>query len=83
MARGRRNESSGCYTSTPIRYNSTNKLTIYKAKFDTITILMQTFGSQTWDTALGLQALMACNIADEVESVLGKGHDYLKKAQVS
>lgn len=44
---------------------------------------MQTFGSQTWDTALGLQALMACNVADEVESVLGKGHDYLKKAQVS
>ncbi|KAH9668035.1 Beta-amyrin synthase [Citrus sinensis] len=43
---------------------------------------VQTFGSQTWDTALGLQALMACNIADEVESVLGKGHDYLKKAQI-
>lgn len=44
---------------------------------------MQTFGSQTWDTALGLQALIACNIVDEVEAVLAKGHEYLKKAQVS
>nr|AGC82084.1 beta amyrn synthase [Azadirachta indica] len=43
---------------------------------------VQTFGSQTWDTALGLQALLACNIVDEIGPALAKGHDYLKKAQV-
>nr|UTU07506.1 oxidosqualene cyclase 2 [Ailanthus altissimus] len=42
----------------------------------------QTFGSQTWDTALGLQALLACDLVDEIAPTLAKGHDYLKKAQV-
>ncbi|KAI9181725.1 hypothetical protein LWI28_017898 [Acer negundo] len=40
------------------------------------------FGSQLWDTALGLQALIASNIADEIGPTLAKGHDYLKKSQI-
>ncbi|KAK1574953.1 hypothetical protein Q3G72_001296 [Acer saccharum] len=43
---------------------------------------VQGFGSQLWDTALGLEALIASNIADEIGPTLAKGHDYLKKSQI-
>ncbi|KAK3219016.1 hypothetical protein Dsin_012986 [Dipteronia sinensis] len=43
---------------------------------------VQGFGSQLWDTALGLQALIASNIADEIGPTLAKGYDYLKKSQI-
>lgn len=43
---------------------------------------MQTFGSQVWDTSLGLQALLASNLTDEIGPTLAKGHDFLKKSQV-
>ncbi|KAH7564798.1 hypothetical protein JRO89_XS09G0030200 [Xanthoceras sorbifolium] len=43
---------------------------------------VQTFGSQVWDTALGLQALLASNLTDEIGPTLAKGHDFLKKSQI-
>ncbi|XP_060669505.1 beta-amyrin synthase-like [Ziziphus jujuba] len=43
---------------------------------------MQTFGSQSWDASLSLQALLASNLADEIGPTLAKGHDFLKKSQV-
>ncbi|KAK0597923.1 hypothetical protein LWI29_029945 [Acer saccharum] len=43
---------------------------------------VQGFGSQLWDTAFGLEALIASNMADEIGPTLAKGHDYLKKSQI-
>ncbi|CAM8889145.1 unnamed protein product [Rhodiola kirilowii] len=43
---------------------------------------MQTFGSQLWDTAFTIQALLASNMADEIGGTLAKGHDFIKKSQV-
>ncbi|CAM8893843.1 unnamed protein product [Rhodiola kirilowii] len=43
---------------------------------------MQTFGSQLWDTAFTIQALLASNMADEIGMTLAKGHDFIKKSQV-
>ncbi|KAK3219006.1 hypothetical protein Dsin_012976 [Dipteronia sinensis] len=43
---------------------------------------VQTFGSQVWDTALGLQALLASNLTDEIGLTLAKGHNFLKKSQI-
>ncbi|CAM8909493.1 unnamed protein product [Rhodiola kirilowii] len=44
---------------------------------------MQGCGSQTWDAALSIQALLASDLVDEIGDVLAKGHDYLKIAQVT
>lgn len=44
---------------------------------------MQSFGSQMWDASFAIQALLAANLNDELGSVLKKGHDFLKKSQVS
>ncbi|KAJ0007045.1 hypothetical protein Pint_30725 [Pistacia integerrima] len=43
---------------------------------------VQTFGSQVWDTALGLQALIASNLIDEIGLTLAKGHYFLKESQI-
>uniref|UniRef100_A0A7N0T507 Terpene cyclase/mutase family member n=1 Tax=Kalanchoe fedtschenkoi TaxID=63787 RepID=A0A7N0T507_KALFE len=43
---------------------------------------MQTFGSQSWDTSLTIQALLASGITDEIRETLAKGHDFIKKSQV-
>ncbi|KAK9281889.1 hypothetical protein L1049_004796 [Liquidambar formosana] len=43
---------------------------------------MQSFGSQSWDAGLAIQALVASNLADEIGSTLKKGHDFIKKSQV-
>ncbi|GKV07153.1 hypothetical protein SLEP1_g18954 [Rubroshorea leprosula] len=45
-------------------------------------IKMHSFGSQSWDAALALQALLATNLIDKIGPVLKKGHDFLKKSQV-
>ncbi|GMN48251.1 hypothetical protein TIFTF001_017435 [Ficus carica] len=42
----------------------------------------QTFGSQSWDCALAVQALLACHINDEIAPVLKKAHEFIKKSQV-
>lgn len=44
---------------------------------------MQGCGSQTWDTGLAIQALLASDVIDEIGEVLAKAHNYLKKAQVT
>ncbi|XP_034695887.1 beta-amyrin synthase-like [Vitis riparia] len=45
-------------------------------------IKMQTFGSQEWDTGFALQALLACNMTDEIGPTLNKGHEFIKESQV-
>ncbi|KAH9716421.1 Camelliol C synthase [Citrus sinensis] len=44
---------------------------------------VQSFGSQTWDCALAVQALLACNLTDEMIPILMKAHDFLKNSQVT
>ncbi|KAB2634103.1 beta-amyrin synthase-like [Pyrus ussuriensis x Pyrus communis] len=39
---------------------------------------MQSFGSQLWDTGFAVQALLACNLTDEVAPTLARGHDFIK-----
>ncbi|KAL9663994.1 hypothetical protein QQ045_019389 [Rhodiola kirilowii] len=43
---------------------------------------MAYFGTQLWDTALSIQALIVSNMADEIGGTLAKGHDFIKKSQV-
>ena len=43
---------------------------------------MQSFGSQEWDTGFALQALLACNMTDELGPTLKKGHEFIKESQV-
>ncbi|KAJ8760158.1 hypothetical protein K2173_011014 [Erythroxylum novogranatense] len=43
---------------------------------------MQSFGSQLWDASLAVQALLACNLTDEITDVLKRAHDFIKKSQV-
>ncbi|KAJ4833618.1 hypothetical protein Tsubulata_050985 [Turnera subulata] len=43
---------------------------------------VQGFGSQLWDTAFAIQALLASNLTGEIGEVLKKGHDFIKKSQV-
>ncbi|XP_034695903.1 beta-amyrin synthase 1-like [Vitis riparia] len=45
-------------------------------------IKMQSFGSQEWDTSFALQALLACNMTDELGPALKKGHEFIKESQV-
>ncbi|RVX03648.1 Beta-Amyrin Synthase 1 [Vitis vinifera] len=45
-------------------------------------IKMQSFGSQEWDTGFALQALLACNMTDELGPTLKKGHEFIKESQV-
>ncbi|KAK1408585.1 hypothetical protein QVD17_40485 [Tagetes erecta] len=44
---------------------------------------MQSFGSQTWDASLAIQALLAADIVLDIEPVLKKGHDFIKASQVN
>ncbi|XP_021889017.1 beta-amyrin synthase-like [Carica papaya] len=43
---------------------------------------MQTFGSQAWDTAFAIQALLASNLAQEIPDVIKRAHDFIKTSQV-
>ncbi|RVW23142.1 Beta-amyrin synthase [Vitis vinifera] len=45
-------------------------------------IKMQSFGSQEWDTGFALQAVLACNMTDEIGPTLKKGHEFVKESQV-
>ncbi|CAM8923523.1 unnamed protein product [Rhodiola kirilowii] len=44
---------------------------------------MQGCGSQEWDTTLTMQALLSCNLTDEIGEILERDHDFIKKSQVS
>nr|AXK50226.1 lupeol synthase [Citrullus amarus] len=43
---------------------------------------MQSFGSQSWDVAFAIQAILATNLHDEFSHTLKKGHDFIKKSQI-
>ncbi|CAN1340506.1 Lupeol synthase [Linum perenne] len=43
---------------------------------------MQTFGSQTWDAAFAVQAIMSSNLCNEYGQTLRKAHDFIKASQV-
>nr|AYE89270.1 triterpene cyclase [Siraitia grosvenorii] len=43
---------------------------------------MQTFGSQSWDVAHAIQAILATNLHHEFSDTLKKGHDFIKKSQI-
>lgn len=48
-----------------------------------MTNLMQGYnGSQLWDTAFAVQAIMSTNLIEEFGPTLKKGHMYIKKSQV-
>ncbi|CAI8583857.1 unnamed protein product [Vicia faba] len=44
---------------------------------------MQSFGSQEWDAGFAVQALLATNLVEEIKPTLAKGHDFIKKSQVT
>ncbi|KAJ0075614.1 hypothetical protein Patl1_35157 [Pistacia atlantica] len=39
-------------------------------------------GSQTWDSDLTVQALLATNLIDEIRTMIMKAHDFIKKSQI-
>ncbi|XP_008465722.2 beta-amyrin synthase-like isoform X3 [Cucumis melo] len=43
---------------------------------------MQSFGSQSWDVAFAIQAILATNLHDEFSDILKKGHDFIKNSQI-
>ncbi|KAJ0594233.1 putative beta-amyrin synthase [Helianthus annuus] len=43
---------------------------------------MQSFGSQAWDAAFAVQALLATGLTNEIGSTLMKGHEFIKASQV-
>ncbi|KAG8656205.1 lupeol synthase isoform X2 [Manihot esculenta] len=44
---------------------------------------LQSFGSQTWDTSLALQVLIASNLCDGLGPTLKEGHNFLKNSQLT
>ncbi|XP_048333084.2 beta-amyrin synthase 1-like [Ziziphus jujuba] len=45
-------------------------------------LTLQSFGSQTWDASLSIQALLAANVSNEIAPILKKAHEFLKMSQV-
>ncbi|GMI97478.1 cycloartenol synthase 1 [Hibiscus trionum] len=43
---------------------------------------MQTFGSQMWDAALAIQAILSSNLSEYYGPTLRKAHDFVKASQV-
>ncbi|CAL5195637.1 unnamed protein product [Lathyrus oleraceus] len=43
---------------------------------------LHSFGSQTWDASLIIQALLATNLIEDVGPILTKAHEFIKKSQV-
>ncbi|KAE8648493.1 lupeol synthase isoform X2 [Cucumis sativus] len=43
---------------------------------------MQSFGSQSWDAAFAMQAIIATNLHHEFSDTLKKGHDFIKQSQI-
>ncbi|XP_050873969.1 mixed-amyrin synthase-like isoform X3 [Lathyrus oleraceus] len=43
---------------------------------------LHSFGSQTWDASLVIQALLATNLIEDIGPTLAKGHEFIKKSQV-
>ncbi|XP_075664226.1 beta-amyrin synthase-like isoform X3 [Castanea sativa] len=45
-------------------------------------IKMHSFGSQSWDASLTIQALLASDLTSEIGPVLARGHNFIKISQV-
>lgn len=43
---------------------------------------MQVFGSQSWDAAFAIQAIVGCNVSEDYGPTLKKAHHFLKSSQV-
>lgn len=43
---------------------------------------MQTFGSQTWDASLAIEAILSSDVGQEYGPTLTKAHHFLKESQV-
>ena len=43
---------------------------------------MQGLGTQMWDVAFAIQAIIACNLSKEYGPILTKAHDFVKASQV-
>ena len=43
---------------------------------------MQALGTQMWDVALAIQAILACNLSKEYGPTLMRAHDFVKASQV-
>ncbi|KAK7272775.1 hypothetical protein RJT34_29606 [Clitoria ternatea] len=44
---------------------------------------IQSFGSQMWDAAFAIQAILCCDVSEEYGPTLRKAHDFVKASQVS
>lgn len=47
-----------------------------------ITLLQGYNGSQLWDTAFAVQAIVSTDLAEEYGPTIRKAHDYIKNSQV-
>ncbi|KAI9115663.1 hypothetical protein K1719_013332 [Acacia pycnantha] len=43
---------------------------------------MQSFGSQTWDASLAIQALIATDLIEDIAPTLARGHYFIKESQI-
>lgn len=43
---------------------------------------MQNLGTQLWDSAFYVQAIIASNLTDEYENTLRRAHEFIKQTQV-
>ncbi|XP_027358215.1 lupeol synthase isoform X3 [Abrus precatorius] len=43
---------------------------------------IQSFGSQMWDAAFAIQAILSCSVSEEYGPTLKKAHDFVKASQV-
>jgi len=43
---------------------------------------MQSFGSQMWDEAFAIQAILASGLTEDYAPTLTKAHDFVKASQV-
>ena len=44
--------------------------------------MLKGFGSQEWDIGFVFQALLDCNMTDEIGPTLKKGHEFVQESQV-
>ncbi|GAU38836.1 hypothetical protein TSUD_356870 [Trifolium subterraneum] len=51
------------------------------SRYITIGCVNKSFGSQSWDASLTIQALLAANRIEDIGPTLAKGHEFIKKSQ--
>lgn len=65
-----------CISVTLSNCNVCSKLILH------VNVHSKVCAGQLWDVAFAIQAILACNIAEEFGSTLKKAHDFLKASQV-